>query len=123
MAKAKSVNLVNQEMSEEKITQILANFQPTPSPLFYTRMQKAPWTKRYRITRYALQIAILVAAICAVILINPSTIQPLSSTHTPTSTPTMGSTNPSIETHFSTDIPLVEDTPVNFPSETPSNLP
>ena len=121
MTKEISMSRINQTTSEENLVQLLENFKPVPSASFYKRMQKAPWTSRYRITRYALQAAIIMAAIFAVILINPSSIPPLSTTNTPTSTPTMGSTTSSIHATLSTDGPCVENSSFPIPSGTPSN--
>lgn len=122
MTKEKSMNHVNTTMTEENLIQIFTNFRPIPSSSFYNRIQKAPWTKRYRVTRYALQVAILMATIVAVIFINPINIQPLSSTNTPTSTPTMGTTNLSTYIQISTEVPSTNNTSIpNIPSETPSN--
>jgi hypothetical protein len=121
MAKGKSIKRGNQIIFDENLIQILESFQPDPSPSFYNRMQKAPWTSRYRVARYALQVAILMAVIFAVILINPSGIPPLTSTNTPTSTPTMGVTNPSLQAPITTDGPPSENTTFLAPTRTPSN--
>jgi hypothetical protein len=115
------MNRVNRIMSDENLIQILENFRPTPSSSFYTRMQKAPWTNRYRITRYALQAAILMAVIFVVILINPSSMPPLTSTNTPTSTPTIRSTMPSVNIPITSDVSPTENTSILTPSGTPSS--
>jgi hypothetical protein len=63
MKQEKSTHRGNLPMSEENLIQVLESFQPIPSSSFYNRTQKAPWTSRYRITRYAFQAAILMAFI------------------------------------------------------------
>jgi hypothetical protein len=121
MEKDNSLYRGNQTMSEENLIQIFEGFKPVPSSSFYNRMQKAPWTNRYRITRYALQAAILIAAIFTVVLINPSSVPSISSTNTPTSTPTMGSTEFSIFVPLQTDVPPFESSSSIVPSDTPPN--
>jgi hypothetical protein len=122
MTKEKSMNQINTVMTEENLIQIYKNFQPIPSLSFYSRIQKAPWTKRYRVTRYALQVAVLMATIAAVIFVNPINLQPLSATNTPTSTPTMGTTDLSTHAQISTEIPHSLNTSIPIiPSITPSN--
>lgn len=115
------MNQFNQNTSEEHLIQILENFQPIPSSSFYNRMQKAPWTNRNRVTRYALHVAVLMAAIFTVILINPTRLPPLNSTNTPTPTPTLGITISSTYTSVTTDNLSAANTTVPAPSGTPSN--
>lgn len=121
MEKDKPLYRGTRTISEENLIQIFEGFKPVPSSSFYNRMQKAPWTNRYRVTRYALQAAILIAAIFTVVLINPSSVPSLSTTDTPTSTPTMGSTEFSIFVPLQTDAPPFESSAFLVPSGTPPN--
>jgi hypothetical protein len=121
MEKEKSLHRGTQTFSEDNLIQIFEGFKPVPSSSFYNRMQKAPWTNRYRVTRIALQAAILIAAIFTVVLINPSSVPTFSTTNTPTSTPTMGSTDFSFLAPLQTDVPPLENSSFLIPSGTPSN--
>jgi hypothetical protein len=121
MKQEKSTHRGNLPMSEENLIQVLESFQPIPSSSFYNRTQKAPWTSRYRITRYAFQAAILMAFIVTILFINPSSMPPLFTTNTPTSTPTLGSADFPFHTPLQTDNPPSENNSFPSPSGTPSN--